>query len=237
MNEDKIRRFSDIFDSGKDNKLILTEAEKFIADNFGNEAARIQRVLDRDFLKERLITDAAELRKADPPFHIETDDVIESAELRYYTGESQYGICTVFYEEDYLSAVYFTAVDEDDFRGEDGKKPPFSLRKDNSLKKEFKKIFARDFGGIKVLLLGDENHVKIWETIARIPAGRLVSYSVLAEAAGFSKGYSRAAGAITGANPVSFLIPCHRVVGVSGDLTGYAGGLGRKILMLADETL
>lgn len=236
MIEDKIRRFSGIFDSGKDNKLIAAEAEKFIAENFGKDSEKIRRVLEKDFLKEKLISNAESLRKMEIPFHIETDDVIDSPDLRYYTAESQYGICTIFYEEDYLSAVYFTSVDEDDFRGEDGKKPPFNLRKDNSLKKEFKKIFARDFSGIKVLLLGDENHVRIWETIARIPPGRLVSYSLLAEAAGFSKGYSRAAGAVTGANPVSFLIPCHRVVGVSGDLTGYAGGLGRKILMLADET-
>lgn len=235
MNEDKIGRLSSIFDSDKDNKLILKEAEKFLSENFGEESEKIRRILNRDFIKEKLITDSAALSRMEIPFIIETDDIIESPDLRYYTAESQYGICTIFYEEDYLSAVYFTSVNEDDFRGEDGKKPPFNLRKDNSLKTEFKKIFARDFSGIRVLLLGNENHVKIWETIARIPAGKLVSYSTLAEAAGFSKGYSRAAGAITGANPVSFLIPCHRVVGVSGDLTGYAGGLGRKIIMLADE--
>ncbi len=235
MNEEKIRQFSELFESAKDNKKNPARAEKFIDDNFPGLETSLKKILDKEFLKQRLITDPEELGKMSIPFVIEKDDVIESPVLRYFTAESPYGVCTVFFEEEYLSALYFTAVNEDDLKGEEGKKPPFTLKKDNTLKKEFKKIFARDFSGIKVLLLGDENHVKIWEMIARIPPGRLVSYSVLAEAAGFSKGYSRAAGAVTGANPVSFMIPCHRVVGVSGDLTGYASGLGRKILMLADE--
>lgn len=75
---------------------------------------------------------------------------------------------------------------------------------------------------------------RIWEEIARIPYGDTLTYAELARRAG-APAASRAAGAATGRNPLSILVPCHRVVGSSGALTGYAGGLDRKARLLAME--
>jgi len=72
---------------------------------------------------------------------------------------------------------------------------------------------------------------RVWKEIARIPYGKTITYAELAKRAG-SPGSARAAGAATGRNPLSIIVPCHRVVGTSGSLTGYAGGLDRKEKLL-----
>ena len=74
---------------------------------------------------------------------------------------------------------------------------------------------------------GSEFQQRVWREIARVPYGRTISYAELAQRAG-APGQARAAGAATGRNPVSLVIPCHRIVGSDGSLTGYAGGLERK---------
>jgi methylated-DNA-[protein]-cysteine S-methyltransferase len=74
----------------------------------------------------------------------------------------------------------------------------------------------------------------VWREIARVPYGETVSYAVLAERAG-REGAARAAGAATGRNPLSIVVPCHRIVGSAGSLTGYAGGLERKARLLGME--
>ncbi len=72
---------------------------------------------------------------------------------------------------------------------------------------------------------------KIWEELRRIPYGETISYSELARRAGRPRAI-RAAGAANGQNPISILIPCHRVLGKNGSLTGYGGGLGKKRSLL-----
>ncbi len=74
----------------------------------------------------------------------------------------------------------------------------------------------------------------VWRQIVRIPRGETITYAELARRAGNAAAV-RAAGAATGRNPISLLIPCHRVVGSDGSLTGYAGGLERKRRLLALE--
>jgi methylated-DNA-[protein]-cysteine S-methyltransferase len=74
----------------------------------------------------------------------------------------------------------------------------------------------------------------VWQQIARVPRGETITYAELARRAG-NAAAARAAGAATGRNPISLLIPCHRVVGSDGSLTGYAGGLERKRSLLALE--
>jgi methylated-DNA-[protein]-cysteine S-methyltransferase len=76
---------------------------------------------------------------------------------------------------------------------------------------------------------------RVWREIARIPRGETITYAELARRAG-NPAALRAAGAATGHNPISLLIPCHRVVGSDGTLTGYAAGLERKRKLLALET-
>ncbi len=75
---------------------------------------------------------------------------------------------------------------------------------------------------------------RVWREIARIPHGRTLTYAQLASRAG-APGCARAAGAATGRNPLSIVVPCHRVVGSDGQLTGYAGGLARKRRLLEME--
>jgi methylated-DNA-[protein]-cysteine S-methyltransferase len=75
---------------------------------------------------------------------------------------------------------------------------------------------------------------RVWREIAAIPFGETLSYAELARRAG-AAGSARAAGAATGRNPLSIVVPCHRVVGSAGSLTGYAGGLDRKERLLRLE--
>jgi methylated-DNA-[protein]-cysteine S-methyltransferase len=75
---------------------------------------------------------------------------------------------------------------------------------------------------------------KIWRQIALIPFGQTISYSELAKRAKVPKAV-RAAGAATGRNPLGIIVPCHRVVGKDGSMTGFAGGLDRKKSLLNIE--
>jgi methylated-DNA-[protein]-cysteine S-methyltransferase len=74
----------------------------------------------------------------------------------------------------------------------------------------------------------------VWRVIASVPCGETIAYRELAVRAG-RPGSIRAAGAATGRNPLSIIVPCHRIVGADGALTGYAGGLARKRALLALE--
>jgi methylated-DNA-[protein]-cysteine S-methyltransferase len=75
---------------------------------------------------------------------------------------------------------------------------------------------------------------RVWAELRQIPAGRTIAYRELAKRAGRPTAI-RAAGAANGQNPVSIVIPCHRVVGTDGTLTGYGGGLERKRWLLEHE--
>ena len=87
---------------------------------------------------------------------------------------------------------------------------------------------------LRVVLIGTDFEVRVWETLMRIPMGRATTYSTIANTLGNPKA-SRAVGAAVGKNPISFVVPCHRVMGKSGDLTGYHWGLTRKCAMLGWE--
>ena len=74
----------------------------------------------------------------------------------------------------------------------------------------------------------------VWQALRGIPCGQVVSYGSIAKGLGNSAAV-RAVGAAVGRNPVSVIVPCHRVLGAAGALTGYAGGLGRKTALLQLE--
>jgi methylated-DNA-[protein]-cysteine S-methyltransferase len=76
---------------------------------------------------------------------------------------------------------------------------------------------------------------QVWRELARIPYGEVLSYGAMARKMGLSPGHSRAVGTANGKNPISIIVPCHRVIGAGGDLTGYAGGVDRKRALLALE--
>ncbi|HET9734591.1 MAG TPA: methylated-DNA--[protein]-cysteine S-methyltransferase [Burkholderiales bacterium] len=74
----------------------------------------------------------------------------------------------------------------------------------------------------------------VWKAIAGVAFGKTIAYAELARRAG-RPGSARAAGAATGRNPIGIIVPCHRIVGSNGALTGYAGGLAKKRALLALE--
>jgi AraC family transcriptional regulator, regulatory protein of adaptative response / methylated-DNA-[protein]-cysteine methyltransferase len=87
---------------------------------------------------------------------------------------------------------------------------------------------------LRVVLIGTDWEIRVWDTLLKVPLGKLTTYSDLAAKVGTPKA-ARAVGAAVGKNPVCFVVPCHRVVGKSGDLTGYHWGLTRKRAILGWE--
>jgi AraC family transcriptional regulator of adaptative response/methylated-DNA-[protein]-cysteine methyltransferase len=101
------------------------------------------------------------------------------------------------------------------------------------------KIFARGIAArgekIPVLLVGTPFRLKVWEALLKIPPGRVLSYQDIARSIGNSRA-CRAVGSAVGANPVAYLIPCHRVIHETGIVGNYRWGPARKLAMLAWET-
>jgi methylated-DNA-[protein]-cysteine S-methyltransferase len=87
---------------------------------------------------------------------------------------------------------------------------------------------------LPLTMLGTPFQQRVWTALQEIPYGETISYGELAEQLGNPKA-SRAVGLANGKNPVSIIVPCHRVVGSNGDLTGYGGGIERKRHLLDFE--
>ena len=87
---------------------------------------------------------------------------------------------------------------------------------------------------LRIVLIGTDFEVRVWETLLRIPVGRATTYGAVASRIG-KPSASRAVGMAVGKNPISFVVPCHRVIGKSGALTGYHWGLTRKRAILGWE--
>ncbi len=94
---------------------------------------------------------------------------------------------------------------------------------------------ARDRGSLKVLVKGTNFQIAVWKALLKIPPGRLVAYEQVARAIGRPSA-SRAVGSAVGANRISYLIPCHRVIRGSGALGGYAWGTPRKLAIIGWES-
>lgn len=88
---------------------------------------------------------------------------------------------------------------------------------------------------VRVVLIGTDFEVKVWQTLLKIPVGGATTYQSVADRIGRPTA-ARAVGAAVGKNPISFVVPCHRVVGSSGALTGYHWGLPRKRAILGWES-
>lgn len=82
---------------------------------------------------------------------------------------------------------------------------------------------------------GTEFQRKVWSEVARVPYGETASYGDIARRLGYEPVISRAVGAANGANPLPIVVPCHRIVGADGTLTGYAGGVDKKRILLELE--
>lgn len=91
----------------------------------------------------------------------------------------------------------------------------------------------------KLSLNGSEFRMAVWDILLTIPYGSVMTYGeiakILAKQRGISRMSAQAVGGAVGHNPISIIVPCHRVVGTSGSLTGYAGGIDKKISLLKIE--
>jgi len=128
----------------------------------------------------------------------------------------------------------------------DGQRYPPSIderwqrRRDLPILRRAAAMLAEYFDGTRKLFdialapVGTKFQRAIWNQIFRVPYGETIAYRDLAARSGRPEAV-RAAGAATGRNPLSIFVPCHRILGADGSLTGYAGGLDRKSALLALE--
>lgn len=93
------------------------------------------------------------------------------------------------------------------------------------------KLMAFD---VPMLFSGTDFQCSVWKQLSTIPYGETISYGELARRVG-NPNASRAVGLANGRNPISIIVPCHRVIGANGSLTGYGGGLERKTWLLEHE--
>ena len=110
-------------------------------------------------------------------------------------------------------------------QGEWKKQPGFF----DSVKAQLKAYFKGELKVFDILLapVGTPFQLKVWQALSSIPYGELVSYKTIAEAIGNPKAV-RAVGGANGKNPIPIIVPCHRVIGSDGSLTGFGGGLETK---------
>jgi AraC family transcriptional regulator, regulatory protein of adaptative response / methylated-DNA-[protein]-cysteine methyltransferase len=87
---------------------------------------------------------------------------------------------------------------------------------------------------LRIVMIGTDFQIRVWQNLLEVPMGKATTYGKIAAAVGSPKA-SRAVGAAVGANPISFVVPCHRAVGSTGALTGYHWGLTRKRAILGWE--
>jgi len=156
--------------------------------------------------------------------------------MRYYdTYQSPHGRMLLVATEDGICGVFFHGQ-----KYFPGKEKTWKHKPDHAPLKQAKRELAEYFAGkrrhFEVALDPDGTPFQrsIWKAISRVAFGRTITYGALAAKAGCA-GSARAAGAATGRNPISIVVPCHRIMGANGSLTGYAGGLQRKRALLALE--
>ncbi len=129
--------------------------------------------------------------------------------------------------EDGLSGIWFGPM------GSPFEETPMLVR----AARELAEYFAgerRDFSVPRAVSVGTPFQRRVWEELRRIPYGATISYAELAQRIGKPKAM-RAVGSANGRNPVSIMVPCHRVVATGGGLGGYGGGLERKLKLLRLE--
>jgi methylated-DNA-[protein]-cysteine S-methyltransferase len=155
-----------------------------------------------------------------------------SVPTHYATIQSPIGELLLVADDSALTGVYFAGRDHVPFESKG-----WTLNAGHPVLKkaaqQLKEYFAgkRTTFSLPLRLAGTRFQERIWRQIARIPYGTTISYTELAKRAEAPHAV-RPAGTTTGRNPVSIVIPCHRVVGKNGSMCGFAGGLERKQYLL-----
>jgi methylated-DNA-[protein]-cysteine S-methyltransferase len=131
-----------------------------------------------------------------------------------------------------LTGLYFVKADTP--ARTDGRADPAWF---GEVKKQLRAYFAGELTEFNVPLApsGTAFQLAVWAELTRIPYGVTTTYGDIARSLGKSAVASRAVGAANGSNPISVIVPCHRVIGADGGLTGYGGGLDRKLTLLKIE--
>ncbi|HEY8068886.1 MAG TPA: methylated-DNA--[protein]-cysteine S-methyltransferase [Burkholderiales bacterium] len=156
--------------------------------------------------------------------------------MRYYdVFQGPQGQMLLVATEEGVSGVYFAGQKYFPEKDKQWKRAPEHARLKQA-KRELAEYFAGRRKRFDVALAPDGTPFQraVWKAISSVGFGKTLTYAELAGKAGFP-GSARAAGAATGRNPISIIVPCHRIVGSNGSLTGYAGGLDRKRALLALE--
>lgn len=163
----------------------------------------------------------------------------ESAEYRLERIETPIGLSIVITEPS--GALCFHDWDEGDEAWLTAFRRRFGDGQWNEDATGLRPIFQRYFKGevtvfdsVEVALHGTPFQIRVWTALRAIPAGTTISYATLAQRIGSPRAV-RAVGLANGSNPISLVVPCHRVIGSDGSLTGYGGGLERKRWLLAHE--
>lgn len=151
--------------------------------------------------------------------------------------DSPQGRILLVANDDGLAGLYFERQKYYPGHGRDWKRDP-KHRLLQQARRELLEYFAGRRRRFAVALApeGTPFQRSVWKAIASVDFGETISYGELARRARHS-GSARAAGAATGRNPISIIVPCHRIMGADGSLTGYAGGLVRKRALLALEAV
>lgn len=139
------------------------------------------------------------------------------------------------------SDVAVLAIEFSPFRGlADGR--PIGVRDDDhpllrEVVRQLSAYFARELRDFDLPLApqGTAFQQRVWEQLRQVPYGETVSYGQIARRLGMTNAASRAVGLTNGRNPIPIVVPCHRVIGSDGTLTGYAGGVARKQTLLELE--
>ena len=165
----------------------------------------------------------------------------EGLVIRYGYHISPFGIALVMVTDRGLAGLSFNDPGEETaaFADMSGRWPNATYVEDMSATAPYaSRIFDparwRADQPLRVVMIGTDFQVSVWEALLKIPMGKARSYSSIAEEIG-KPSASRAVGAAVGANPMSFVVPCHRALGKSGALTGYHWGLTRKRAILGWE--
>lgn len=150
------------------------------------------------------------------------------------------GIMDAAVERDALCGLWFTGQKYEPEIGRDWVEDP-DYPVFVALRSQLEAYFAgrlREFD-LPIVLRGTPFQMAVWALLRNIPAGTTTTYGSLgrqlAESRGGRAPSAQAVGGAVGHNPISIIIPCHRVIGANGSLTGYAGGLDRKAALLALE--
>jgi len=144
------------------------------------------------------------------------------------TIETPIGILEITTDNHFLLSVSFVDNNQthSDFQ------PDIMIDTVNQIREYFEGI--RKKFNLNLKPAGTDFQIKVWEQVKNVPFGKTVSYLEIAKLTG-SKNNSRAVGLANGKNPIPIIIPCHRIIGANGRLTGYAGGLDKKRWLLKHE--